>query len=193
MRVVVGLGNPGRQYEGTRHNLGFRVCDELRERLPGSSCRERFSSRVTEATGPGGKVLLIEPLTYMNLSGRAIAEATGFYKVPAQDLLVVCDDFNLPLGRLRLRRGGSHGGHNGLRSVIECLGEDEFARLRMGIGPLEGRDPVEFCLGVFRAGEQDEVERMLGAAADAVLCWLDAGLEAAMNRFNATGSARETE
>ncbi|NLX58839.1 MAG: aminoacyl-tRNA hydrolase [Phycisphaerae bacterium] len=193
MHVVVGLGNPGKQYDQTRHNLGFRVCGELRERLPGGTSRERFSSRVTETGGPGGKVLLIEPQTYMNLSGRAVAEAIGFYKVPLPDVLVVCDDFNLALGRLRLRRDGSHGGHNGLRNVIECLGDDEFARLRMGIGPLEGRDPVGFCLGTFRQEELDEVDRMIRTAADAVLCWLDAGLDAAMNRFNTTGTARETQ
>ncbi|MBN2583535.1 MAG: aminoacyl-tRNA hydrolase [Planctomycetes bacterium] len=193
MHVVVGLGNPGKQYEGTRHNLGFRVCSTLRERLPEASLRDRFSSRVTEMSGPRGKVLLLEPQTYMNLSGQAIAEAVAFYKVPMQDLLVVCDDFNLPLGRLRLRRDGSHGGHNGLRNIIECLGDDEFARLRMGIGPLDGRDPVEFCLGRFRDAEHDEVEQMIRTAADAVMCWLDAGLNEAMNRFNATGTARETQ
>ncbi len=193
MHLVVGLGNPGKQYDQTRHNLGFRVCGELRERLPSGTLRERFSSRVTETSGPGGKVLLIEPQTYMNLSGRAVAEAVGFYKVPMQDVLVVCDDFNLPLGRLRLRRDGSHGGHNGLRNVIECLGDDAFARLRIGIGPLDGRDPVSFCLGTFRPEEQGEVERMIRAAADAVLYWLEAGLDAAMNRFNSTGTARESQ
>lgn len=199
MRLVVGLGNPGRQYEATRHNLGFRVAESLRGRLAptssglaGASTRERFASRLTEAAGPGGKLLLLEPLTFMNLSGRAVAETIGFYKLDLQDMLVVCDDFNLPFGRLRFRRDGSHGGHNGLRNIIECLADEEFGRLRLGIGPLGGEDPVSFCLRKFRPAEAEEVEQMILTAVEGVTVWLEKGIDEAMNRFNAAPDAEES-
>ncbi|NIA21702.1 MAG: aminoacyl-tRNA hydrolase [Anaerolineaceae bacterium] len=199
MRLVVGLGNPGKQYQATRHNLGFRVVDVLRDRLGEVSTKERFASLVTEAGGPafagrsryggrrpGHKVLLLQPQTFMNLSGRAVAEAVRFYKLDLSSVLVVCDDFNLPLGRLRFRPSGSHGGHNGLRSIIELLADDEFSRLRMGIGPLGGEDAVSFCLKKFRPAEIEDVEKMILTAAEAVMVWLEKGIDEAMNRFNAS-------
>lgn len=199
MRLVVGLGNPGKQYEATRHNLGFRVVDRLCDRLGEVSTKQRFASLVTEAggpafagrsrydgRGPGRKVLLLRPQEFMNLSGRAVAEAVRFYKLDLSDLLVVCDDFNLPFGRLRFRRNGSHGGHNGLRSIIELLSRDEFSRLRLGIGPLGGEDAVSFCLKRFRPGESEDVEQMILAAAEAVTVWLEKGIDEAMNCFNAS-------
>ena len=125
MRLIVGLGNPGKHYAATRHNLGFRVCDQLCERLSTSWSGEKFSSRIAEARPEQGRVTLLEPQTFMNLSGQAVTAALGFYRLDLADLLVICDDFNLPLGQLRLRTGGSHGEHNGLRSIIELLGAEE--------------------------------------------------------------------
>lgn len=188
MRLVVGLGNPDGKYADTRHNLGYRVCDELSRRHATDFGREKFQSLVAEAQTPGGKVVLLKPLTYMNLSGQAVAAAVGFYQLALSEVLVVCDDFNLDLGRLRIRTGGSHGGHNGLRDIMARLGAEEFPRLRLGIGPLGGADPVGFCLTGFAAGERDEVERMIQTAAEAVDVWLDQGTQEAMNRFNAKGT-----
>lgn len=186
MRLIVGLGNPGRKYAGTRHNLGYRVCESLAADLGGTFDREKFQSRAAEVAGPDGTVLLLMPQTYMNLSGHAVSAAARFYRLELSDVLVVSDDFNLPVGQIRLRRGGSHGGHNGLRHVIEALGTDMFPRLRLGTGPLEGRDPVAFCLTTFAPEEREPVERMVRTAADAARAWLESGIDEAMNRFNAT-------
>jgi PTH1 family peptidyl-tRNA hydrolase len=188
MRLVVGLGNPDRKYAGTRHNLGFRVCDRLAERHAAGFDREKFSSQVAEFESAAEKVVLLKPQTYMNLSGQAVGAALGFYQLELSDVLLVCDDFNLDLGRLRLRREGSHGGHNGLRDVIARLGTDQFPRLRLGVGPLAGSDPVAFCLTKFAESERDVVEEMIASAAEAVSVWLEKGVEEAMNRFNAKGS-----
>ncbi len=184
MRLVIGLGNPGAEYADTRHNLGFRVLEDVCKGSGTSLDREKFHSRVAEVTAPGGKALLMAPLTYMNLSGRAVAAAARFYKPTLEDVLVVCDDFNLPLGQLRFRRSGSHGGHNGLRDVIERLGTNEFPRLRLGVGPLEGEDSVQFCLSRFRPDEQAPAEAMVSRAAGAVTAWLESDIDEVMNRFN---------
>ncbi len=184
MRLIVGLGNPGKGYATTRHNLGFRVCEQVCERLSASWSGEKFSSRVAEVRGPQGRVLLLEPQTFMNLSGQAVSTAVGFYRLDLVEMLVICDDFNLPLGQLRLRTGGSHGGHNGLRSVIEHLGTEEFPRMRLGVGPVAGKDTVDFCLAKFRPGEEAAVAEMVARAADAAQVWLESGIEEAMNRFN---------
>lgn len=188
MRLVVGLGNPGREYAQTRHNLGFRVCDRLAATLGTPLAREKFDSLVAEAAIAGDKVMLLEPQTFMNLSGQAVAAAVRFYRLDLAALLVVCDDFNLALGQLRFRRGGSDGGHNGLASVIECLDTEAFARLRLGVGPLDDRDPVTFCLGRFEPAELARADTMVQAAAEAVVTWLESGIDEAMNRFNTTGS-----
>jgi PTH1 family peptidyl-tRNA hydrolase len=184
MRLIVGLGNPGKRYAETRHNLGFRVCDQLCERLATSWSGEKFSSRIAEARPTQGRVTLLEPQTFMNLSGQAVSAAVGFYRLELSEVLVICDDFNLPLGQLRLRTGGSHGGHNGLRSIVESLGAEEFPRLRLGVGPVAGMDTVDFCLAKFPPGEEAEVEEMVTRAADAAGVWLEAGIGEAMNRFN---------
>jgi len=184
MRLVVGLGNPGQEYATTRHNLGFRVCDRLCPTLSCGFDRERFESGVAEAVVDGRKVMLLKPQTFMNLSGRAAAAAMRFYRLEMDDLLVVCDDFNLELGQLRFRRGGSHGGHNGLRNIIEHLGGEAFPRLRLGTGPLGDADPVAFCLTRFAAGDAPQVDRMIDTAAEAVSAWLTRGIDEAMNQFN---------
>jgi len=184
MHLVVGLGNPGREYAQTRHNLGFRVCDRLCEILPCSFDREKFASLSAEATAAHGKVMLLKPQTFMNLSGQAVAAAARFYRLEMEDLLVVCDDFNLELGQLRLRRDGSHGGHNGLRHIIERLGDEGFPRLRLGTGPLGDADPVGFCLTRFAPADGPQVDRMIDTAAEAVSAWLTRGIDEAMNQFN---------
>src|SRR5215510_12447315 len=134
MRVVVGLGNPGRQYQGTRHNVGFDVLDGLASAPGAGRCRSQFSALVVELMEGNEKILLVKPETFMNLSGRSVRQVLDFYQVPAADLLVVCDDINLPLGKLRFRARGSHGGHNGLRDIQNHLGTAEYARLRVGVG-----------------------------------------------------------
>jgi PTH1 family peptidyl-tRNA hydrolase len=190
MRLVVGLGNPDRKYVDTRHNLGYRVCDELCRRWAIDFSREKFQSLVAEVQTPAEKVVLLKPLTYMNLSGQAVAAAVGFYQLDLSDVLVVCDDFNLDLGRLRVRTGGSHGGHNGLRDIIARVGSEQFPRLRLGIGPLPRgtMDPADFCLTGFAPEERDGVKEMIQTAAEAVSVWLDKGIQETMNRFNAKGT-----
>ena len=184
MKVVVGLGNPGPKYAGTRHNVGFEVVDAL---AAGPGCqgfRERFEAFVAELKEGGETVLLVKPLTFMNLSGRAVRAVLDFYKLGAEHLLVVCDDFNLPLGKLRVRAKGSHGGQNGLRNIQEQLGTDAYARLRIGVGqPLPG-DAVDFVLSKFRPAERAAAADAVALAVQAVVVWATKGLDACMNRFN---------
>lgn len=184
MKVIVGLGNPGTKYAGTRHNVGFEVIDYLAAAPGCSPFREKFEALVAEVKEGGETVLLVKPLTYMNLSGRAVRAILDFYKVPAADLLVVCDDINLPLGKLRVRAKGSHGGQNGLRNVQEQLGTDAYARLRIGIDP-PSHDAVDHVLSKFKPGERAAVDGAVADAAQAVLTFIRQGAEAAMNRFNA--------
>lgn len=185
MKVVVGLGNPGSKYAETRHNVGYEVVDYL-ARGPGvGPFRSQFQSLVAEATEGGDKVLLVKPETFMNLSGRAVRSIADFYKVPLENLLVVCDDFNLPLGKIRARANGSHGGQNGLRNVQEQLGTDAYARMRIGVGQPEPGDAVDFVLSRFKPGERATVEDAVAKAAGAVLVWLRQGLDACMNVANA--------
>lgn len=186
MKVLVGLGNPGPRYRNTRHNAGFMVIDALAERLGTRFGKEKYGGLVAETVRGGQTLMLLKPLTFMNLSGVSVAQATR-NKIAdfAADFLVVVDDVNLPLGRLRLRGGGSAGGHNGLKSLIEHLGTQEFARLRIGVGQTKpGDDLVDHVLSRFAPEEVPEVEKALARAADAVLCFVDEGLERAMNQFN---------
>jgi len=182
--VVLGLGNPGDEYASTRHNVGFRVLESLAAAEGQSFGRTRFESQVAEVRMKDEKVLLMKPQTFMNRSGRAARAALDFYKLEPSSALVVCDDFNLDPGRLRARRGGSHGGHNGLASVIELLGTREFPRLRLGIGTTRG-NTVNFVLGRFRAEEEEVISSAIDRAAGAVRCWAVEGIEACMNRLNA--------
>jgi PTH1 family peptidyl-tRNA hydrolase len=185
VRIVVGLGNPGRRYEGTRHNIGFAVADEVARRH-GMEFESGRADTLTARRGRGAAALLVvKPLTMMNLSGEAVAGVAGFYKIEPPAILVVADDVNLPLGRLRLRKGGTAGGHNGFRSIIECLGTGEFPRLRVGVGRGDPRrDLADHVLARFDGDERDEVERTIARAADAVETFLAEGIEAAMNRYN---------
>ena len=185
MKLIVGLGNVGRKYDQTRHNVGFDVLHRLAERFGDGAAKEKFDGQVMEAQIAGERVLLLWPHTYMNRSGESVGPAVEFYKLELTDLLVVCDDFNLPLGKLRFRRDGSAGGQNGLADVIRRLGTEEFARLRLGIGPVpEDWDPVDFVLGKFTAAERDTIDEIMAQAVDGAECWVTEGIEASMNRFN---------
>ncbi|QDU87806.1 Peptidyl-tRNA hydrolase [Pirellulimonas nuda] len=185
MKIVVGLGNPGRKYEGTRHNVGFDVLNLLAQRLAAPAPRVRFASLASEAGLGSERLLLLWPQTFMNLSGTAASQAASFYKADNADLLIVCDDFHLPVGKLRLRPKGSPGGQRGLENVIQRMGGDDIPRLRVGVGPApEGWDAADFVLGRFRKEETEEMAVVLQEAADAVECWAREGPEQAMNRFN---------
>lgn len=186
MKVICGLGNPGERYRLTRHNVGFRVVDLLADRwaLTGQG-RIRDGAALVEARRPDpvGRVLLVKPMKYMNLSGGPLRAALRQTDVdPETDLLVVADDIDLPLGRIRLRRSGSAGGHNGLRDIIASLGTSEFNRLRIGIG--RAGEAMDHVLATFRPAERELVDDMLALGADAAERWLHDGIDAAMNAFN---------
>ena len=186
MKLVVGLGNPGSKYEGTRHNIGYAVVDYLAAAPGVGRWRDRFQSRVAETMEGSESLLLMKPESFMNLSGRAVREAVDFYKLGPADLLVVCDDIALPLGKLRVRAKGSHGGQNGLRNIQEQLGTQEYSRLRVGIGsPGEHWDAADYVLSRFKPAERKAVEDAVAQAAQAVLVWVRQGIDVCMNRFNA--------
>jgi PTH1 family peptidyl-tRNA hydrolase len=191
MRVVVGLGNPGSKYHGTRHNVGFAVLDALAESPSAGRFQSRFQAQVAELQEGGQKVLLVKPETFMNLSGRSVRQVADFYQLELADLLVVCDDVNLPLGRLRARAKGTHGGHNGLRDIQNHLGTTEYARLRIGVDAAGQGDLADHVLGKFRPSERPVIEDSLSLAVQAVVVWVQQGIEACMNRYNA-GSAKES-
>lgn len=184
MKLIVGLGNPGAKYTGTRHNVGFEVVDYLAAGPGCSAFREKFEAFVSEFKEGDENVLLMKPLTFMNLSGRAVRAAADFYKLTPEQVLVVCDDFNLPLGKLRVRVKGSHGGQNGLRNIQEQLGTDAYPRLRIGVGEPSVGDAVDHVLSKFKPGERSAIEDAVATAAQAALVWVRQGAEACMNRFN---------
>lgn len=184
MKIVVGLGNPGRQYGETRHNVGWMVLDRIADRA-GWSGRARSRDAAAVARGRHGDLdlVLVKPTTYMNLSGLAVRKVLARERAPLEDLLVVVDDFALPLGRLRLREEGSAGGHNGLRSIIGEMGTQRFARLRVGIGE-PSRTAVDHVLSRFSLDERQALDGVLDAAADAVEDWAREGTDRAANRWN---------
>jgi PTH1 family peptidyl-tRNA hydrolase len=184
MKLIVGLGNPGRQYEHTRHNAGFEVIDELARRWSIDVHRSRFSALSGDGRIGAERVTLLKPQTYMNLSGRSVREAATFHKIALIDVLIVLDDLALPLGKIRLRAGGSAGGHNGLTSVIAEMGGEDMARLRIGIEWVSGAKAVGHVLGKFTVEERKLMDQAAARAADAVECWTAEGVQAAMNRFN---------
>jgi peptidyl-tRNA hydrolase, PTH1 family len=184
MKIVVGLGNPGNQYAGTRHNVGFVVVDALAKGPGASRFQNRFQSQVADVMEGSEKLLLLKPDTFMNLSGRAVRSAVDFFQAPLTDLLVVCDDFNLPLGKLRVRSNGSHGGHNGLRDIQEHLGTTTYSRLRIGVGsPGEGQ-AVNHALGRFRPSERPVIDDAIALAVQAVVVWATRGVDDCMNQYN---------
>ena len=184
MKLVVGLGNPGSKYQGTRHNIGFELIDRLAKGGSESSFSHKFDGQLAETEIEFRRVLLLKPETFMNLSGRSVGQATRFYKLPIQDILVVCDDLSLPVSKLRLRPGGSDGGQKGLRDITSHLGTDQFPRLRIGIGDQNDIDAADFVLSRFRNAERTLIDDALILATQAVAVWVTQGIEAAMNRFN---------
>jgi len=185
MKIVVGLGNPGKKYDGTRHNVGFAVIDALAAGPGVGRFQGRFDSEVAEWFADGEKVLLIKPQTFMNLSGRAVRQAVDFYQAALTDLLVVCDDMALPLGTLRFRARGTHGGHNGLRDIQSHLGTTEYARLRIGVDAPKEDDAVDHVLGRFRPSERPVIEDAVAQAVQGVDLWVRQGVEKCMNKYNA--------
>ena len=190
--LVVGLGNPGPEYNGTRHNVGFELVDRLAAERDLKWKRDRkFRSKIASANA---SLVLTKPLTYMNLSGNAVARLQRFHKLDPDQILVVYDDVDLPIGRIRFRPEGSAGGHNGIKSLIEYLGTKEFPRLKIGIGSAGGRgEMVGHVLGKFSQEEREELEKVLAIAQDGVNCALSAGLDRAMNQFNGRTTNSEEE
>ena len=186
MKLIAGLGNPGREYERTAHNVGFDVVDELCRRLGGAwQTVSRFDARVAKVTIGKDQVLLVQPQTYMNDSGRAVGPLAHYYRIEPRDIVAVSDDADLPPGRLRIRPNGSTGGHRGLASLIECLGTQDFPRVRIGIGHgTDGRKLADHVLGRLPDDVRAKLDKVTAVAADATLCVLSAGSSKAMERYN---------
>ena len=184
--LVVCLGNVGDKYDGTRHNVGFDVADELGDRGNFPLQKLKHKALTNTAVIGGERVLVMKPTTFMNLSGEAVIDAAKFYKVPADHILVVCDDVSLPVGKLRLRRSGSAGGHNGLKNIIQHLGTDQFPRVKVGVGekPHPDYDLADWVLGKFQGEDKKAMQTSIKRAADAVECVLKDGMDKAMSRFN---------
>ena len=195
MHLIAGLGNPGADYANTRHNAGFLLVEKLAAQWKADWANERkFAARVARAGFGGGKVLLCEPQTFMNLSGEAVGGLMKFYQLPLEKILVAVDDADLPFGEIRLRPGGGSGGHHGLDSVTQHLGSREYARLRIGIGRQnEARQITGHVLGKFSAGENALLKKVLERAAGQIECWLSAGLQKAMSQFNGAISPTNEE
>lgn len=187
-KLVVGLGNPGSKYEATRHNIGFEVIERLAASGPGVKFAEKFEGALAESEIDFRRVLLLKPMTFMNLSGRSVRQVAQFYKIELADILVLCDDLSLPLGKLRIRRGGSDGGQKGLRDIATQLGSQDFSRLRLGIGERGPMDAADFVLSRFRPTERPIIDDALILATQAVAVWVAQGIDVAMNRFNGPGN-----
>ena len=184
--LLVCLGNPGDKYENTRHNVGFMVADEIAERQKKPIQKLKFKALTNLFTISGEKVLVMKPITYMNLSGEAVRQAADFYKISPDHILVISDDTALAMGRLRIRKKGSAGGHNGLKNIIQHLGTDQFPRLRIGVGekPHPDYDLADWVLGKFQGEDKKAIDATVKRAADAVECILSEGLDRAMGTFN---------
>ena len=184
--MLVCLGNPGDKYENTRHNVGFMVADEIGERQNAPIQKLKFKALTNLFTISGQKVLVMKPITYMNLSGEAVRQAVDFYKIQPDHVLVVSDDTALALGRLRIRKGGSAGGHNGLKNIILHLGTDQFPRLRVGVGekPHPDYDMADWVLGKFSKEDRKAIDAAVERSLDAIQCALSQGIDQAMSRYN---------
>lgn len=185
--LIVGLGNPGREYANTRHNIGFMAVDGLAKRWRATwKTEKKFQSRVARVDQDGRRCLLCEPQTYMNLSGEAVGAVMNFYRLTPERLLVVLDDADLPFGEVRMRAEGSSGGHHGLESIEAHLGTRQYPRLRLGIGrePNAVREITGYVLGAFRASDNELLDKVLTRARDQIECWLDEGIGKAMSRYN---------
>ena len=185
MKMIVGLGNPGRKYANTRHNMGWEALDRVADAAGIKVNVNRYHGLTGMGVIEGEKVILVKPLTYMNLSGDCVQPLAAYYKIPPEDILVICDDVNLPLGRIRFRKSGSAGGHNGLKSIISRLGSDAFPRLRLGVGgPEAGIDLVDHVLMPFLGEDAAKAEALAKTAAEAVFCFLTDGPDKVMNEYN---------
>lgn len=185
MKLIVGLGNPGKQYENTRHNAGFMVIDELAQMLDGDLNQIKFKGLVGETRVGAEKVILLKPLTYMNLSGESLIQAVQFFKIRVDDILVIYDDLDTQTGQIRLRLKGSAGGHNGVKSIIHHLGTEEFNRIRVGIGrPAQGKKVVDYVLENFHPEEKKDLMAAVIKAAEAARLWLREPFEQVMNKYN---------
>ena len=185
MKMIAGLGNPGAEYARTKHNVGFMLVDALAERLNAPAWKEDFFSAVTEVRIGGEKVFLVKPLTYMNNSGEAIGPMLSYYKMTADDLTVVHDDMDIPAGTVRIRKKGSSGGHNGIKSIIAHVGGEDFARVRIGVGrPPAGWTVINHVLAPFLAEDVPKIRETIGYLLPAVECIVTDGVELAMNRYN---------
>jgi PTH1 family peptidyl-tRNA hydrolase len=196
MKLIVGLGNPGREYRDTRHNVGFMVVEEIARRyaLSWSQAPSQVPDAFIAKRYGTDPMLLAKPLTYMNVSGSAVAALLRYYDLPVSDLLIVVDEVALPFGKLRARARGSAGGHNGLKSVVERLGTTEFARLRLGVGRGDDRrDLADHVLSIFERSERAELESFVARAADAAEMFVAEGIEKVMNRYNPEAAPSETE
>jgi PTH1 family peptidyl-tRNA hydrolase len=193
MFLVVGLGNPGRQYQGNRHNVGFRVVEQLAARAGVSSPRDKYGAVLYEIALGAERVILCKPMEFMNVSGQAVRQVAGFHKIPAARTIVVHDELDVPFGRLKLGAGGGAGGHNGIRSIIADLGTPEFARVRFGVDrPPPNWQGADYVLANFTGTEQKELPALIDLAADAVADIVARGLSAAMNKFNTKPKAAKT-
>ena len=184
VKMVVGLGNPGDRYLETRHNIGFMVIDSLADALKIEVRKRKFGARFGSGEFADKKLILLKPWQFMNRSGQAVATAAGFYKLEVGDLLVVSDDLDLEPGTIRLRAKGSAGGHNGLADIAQKLGTNEFARCRVGIGRSDRQEAVSYVLERPTKGQKPLLDSAVERARDAVFCWIECGIETAMNKFN---------
>lgn len=185
MKCIIGLGNPGKKYEKTRHNVGFHVIDELLQRYGWTLSKQKFKGFYTMENMHGHKVLLVQPHTFMNLSGECVKPLLEYYRIPVEDILVIYDDLDIPTGKIRLRQKGGHGGHNGIRSLIDQLQVKTFKRLRVGIGRPEGSMAVvDYVLGRFSKEQESDVEVSVQQAADACEEWITRDFSDVMNTFN---------
>ncbi|MDD6043162.1 MAG: aminoacyl-tRNA hydrolase [Eubacteriaceae bacterium] len=184
MYVIAGLGNPGKKYENTRHNMGFITVDQLAEKHNIKVDKLKFKALVGEGRIAGQKVLLVKPQTYMNLSGESIRQIMNFYKLEPKELTVIYDDMDIDVGSIRIRKFGSAGTHNGMKSVVQQLGSDRFPRIRVGIGNRNKGDTIDFVLGGFRKEEVPLLEEAVTTAVQAIECMLEADIDIAMNKYN---------
>ncbi|HJV47536.1 MAG TPA: aminoacyl-tRNA hydrolase [Bacillota bacterium] len=185
MKLIIGLGNPGKQYELTRHNAGFMVIDQLASMLGIELNQIKFKGLVGEGRIGAEKVILLKPLTYMNLSGESLIQVLQFFKLESDDILVIYDDLDTVTGQIRLRMKGSAGGHNGIKSIVQHLGTEEFDRIRVGIGrPPQGKKVVDYVLENFHPEEKKELESAVIRSAEAAKLWLDVPFDQVMNKYN---------
>jgi|SRR5699024_5592537 len=185
MKCIIGLGNPGKKYKETRHNIGFLVIDELVNRQQLSLSKSKFKCQYEMSNLQQEKVIFVQPQTFMNLSGEGVRPLLDYYNIDIEDIVVIYDDLDLPVGKIRLREKGGHGGHNGIRSLIEHLGTKEFKRIRVGVGrPANAQPIVSYVLKPFAKEETDDVNHAIMVSADAAETWVEKSFNEAMNQFN---------